>query len=718
LERNLEAPMRLMPLALAAVLAIAVPMIMPLKTSAADKKAAWTPPPDPFLWLEDVDGARAMTWVKGQNTRTLDVLEKDPRFAKLHAEALAIAEAKDRIPSPSFLSGQIYNFWQDADHVQGIWRKTGFQDYGKAEPGWSTVIDVDALSKAEGKTWVWRGANCLQPDQRLCMVSLSAGGEDAVTVREFDLEQGRFVEGGFELPKSKQDVTWEDHDHLIVGRDWGPGSMTESGYAYILKRVARGQPLDKAVEVFRGTPKDVGVNAYEVRDGSGNHVILIDRQVSFFEKQLYLLTPSGARRFALPAKVVVGDMVAGRFLLQPKQDWTVGGKTFKAGTLLSLDLAALKAYPEHLKPTLVYAPGPRETIESVTETKNRLLVTIYENVRGRLYVYEPTSGGGWSRRKLDLPDNASVDVAAVDNRSDRAFVSVAGFLDPSTLYLLDAATGALSRSKALPPRFDASRDAVEQREATSTDGTKIPYFIVHPKGMKLDGSNPTLLYAYGGFENSLTPSYSPVLGKLWLERGGVFVLANIRGGGEFGPRWHEAGLKTRRQVIYDDFAAVAKDLIARKVTSPRRLGIQGGSNGGLLMGVEMTQHPELWNAVDIQVPLLDMLRYEKIAAGASWVGEFGSVQDPKERAFLERISPYQKLKAGARYPEPLIWTTTKDDRVGPQHARKFAAKMAQMGLPYLYYEVIEGGHGAGANQRERARTSALEYVYFTRKLMD
>jgi prolyl oligopeptidase len=365
----------------------------------------------------------------------------------------------------------------------------------------------------------------------------------------------------------------------------------------------------------------------------------------------------------------------------------------------------------------VFAPGPRESLEGVSATKNDLVLTVYQNVRGRAFVYTPAANGTWSQRRLALPDDASVDVVDTNIHNNRIFLTVSGFLTPTTLYAADGASTP-RQIKAMPSQFDASKDVVEQREATSKDGTRIPYFIVHPKDMRYDGSNPTVLTAYGGFQLSMTPSYSGVTGKLWLERGGVYVLANIRGGGEFGPAWHEAGLKTHRQRIYDDFYAVGKDLITRKITDPRHLGIVGGSNGGLLMGVEFTQHPEMWNAVQIEVPLLDMLRYEKIQAGASWAGEYGSMSVPAERAFWEKTSPYQNLKAGVAYPEPFIWTTTKDDRVGPQHARKFAAKLASMHVPYLFYEVTEGGHGAGANLKESAKTQALGWTYFTMKLME
>jgi prolyl oligopeptidase len=381
-------------------------------------------------------------------------------------------------------------------------------------------------------------------------------------------------------------------------------------------------------------------------------------------------------------------------------------------------LAAALQDPAHLHPRLVYAPGPRESLGSAAASKDALVVTTLENVRGRAFVYRFDATRTWRRDQLGLADNCTISVVDTDIHTSAAFLNVTGFLQPSSLWTIDTDSLALKEAKTLPPKFDASGDVVEQFEAVSSDGTKIPYFLVHPTHMALDGNNPAILTAYGGFQISRTPAYSATIGKLWLERGGVYVLANIRGGGEFGPAWHEAGLKTHRQIIYNDFAAVARDLIARKITSPRRLGIQGGSNGGLLMGVEMTQHPELWNAVDIAVPLLDMERFEQIAAGTSWVGEYGSMSNPAERAFLSSISPYANLRRGVAYPQPLIWTTTKDDRVGPQHARKFAARLAEYGVPYYYYEVIEGGHSSGANLKERARTTALEMIYFTRKLMD
>jgi prolyl oligopeptidase len=675
---------------------------------------------DPFLWLEDVSGERAQAWVKAENAKTLDALQKDPRFSGFYDDAKAIGAASDRIPGPSFIGGKIYNFWQDAMHPRGIWRTTSVADYETSTPQWTTVLDLDALAKSEGKNWVWEGADCESPSHTRCLIGLSEGGEDAQTLREFDLVKGAFDDGGFVLPRGKQNATWADEDTLLVAREWEPGQLTASGYAYVTKRLHRGQALSDAVEVARGEKTDVSAGPRLLRDGAGHRALLIDRGVSFFQAEYRWLTASGvSERLAIPLKSAPVDILDGHLLVRLSELWKLDdGSTFPAGALVSLDLAAAQADPQHLKPSLVYAPGPRETLGGVSETRGHLIVSTLENVRGRVAIFTPQAGGAWTREAVALPDNAAIGTAASDENGSTAYLSVTSFLTPTTLYHLDVTSKKATPVKTTSAKFDASGEVVEQNEATSTDGTKIPYFIVHPASIKLDGSNPTILYAYGGFAVSETPSYSGNLGKLWLNRGGVYVLANIRGGGEFGPAWHEAGLTVHRQRIYDDFASVAKDLIARKVTTPAHLGIEGGSNGGLLMGVEFTQHPELWNAVDIQVPLLDMIRFEHIAAGASWVGEYGSVSIPEQREFLASISPYNNLKAGVKYPEPFIWTTTKDDRVGPQHARKFAAKLASLGDPYYFYEVTEGGHGSGANINERAFTNALEFTYFTERLMD
>ena len=674
---------------------------------------------DPYLWLEEQNGDRAMRWVRDENAKTTAVLEKDQHFARLYAAALAVAQSNDRIPYGTFIGGQVYNFWQDSAHVRGIWRRATLASYRTASPAWTTVLDLDSLARAEKANWVWQGADCVPPAERRCMIALSDGGEDAGTVREFDLGMRAFVKDGFVLPRAKQGFAWTGQDTLLVAREWNPGEITKSGYAYIVKRLVRGQPLSAAVEVFRGAPTDeLPSDPETLNDGTGHRLTVISRGVTFFQSKKFIVTPDGVRELSIPLKAGLVGMLDGQVIVRLSESWHVGTADISAGSLASFDAAAAAKDPDHLTPVAIYQPGPRESLEDAGATRNALFVAINQNVRGRVFEFTRKSDGAWTRQQLSFPDNLALSVAATNPHGSDAFLNVTGFLTPSSVWLADARTGSVSKVKSRRPQFDASRDTVEQLEATSTDGTKIPYFVVHPKGMKLDGANPTILTAYGGFEISMTPSYQDMGGKLWLERGGVYVLANIRGGGEFGPAWHEAGLKTHRQLIYDDFAAVAKDLIARRITSSRRLGIAGGSNGGLLMGVEMTQHPDLFQAVDIQVPLLDMLRFEQIDAGASWVGEYGSVSNPEELAFWERTSPYQNLQEGVKYPEPLIWTTTKDDRVGPQHARKFAAKMAALGYPYLFYEVIEGGHGAGANLKERAHTSALEYIYFSRKLMN
>ncbi|MGA3234832.1 MAG: prolyl oligopeptidase family serine peptidase [Bryobacteraceae bacterium] len=701
-----------------ALLAVAMTWI----TAASMCISAQTPsgPADKYQWLEDVSGERSMAWVKAENQRSAKVLESDPHYAGLEAAALKVLESPARLPTPSLNGDDVYNTWQDADHVRGILRRTSLADYLSSQPHWQTLLDYDALARQDNQKWVQKGRDCLYPGNELCLVGLSAGGEDAVTLREFNLKTGKFVEGGFMLPRSKQDVAWVDKDTLLVARDWGAGTMTKSGYPFVVKLWKRGQPLDQAKEVYRGAETDVLVEAVTGHDGDGHQATVILRRVSFFEVEISLLTPDGTKRIALPGKARINDLLKGQIIVTLDEDWKPeGGDTkFVQGSIVSLDLEAVKKDPRHLKPTVVFAPTATEFAQRVATTRNRLLVTTLENVQGRVYSYSFSAKGGWTRKELDVPGNLAVSVVSANWSNDQFFLSVEGFLTPSSLLLGDAGASTLKEAKTLPAQFDASGEVVEQLEAVSKDGTKVPYFVVRRKDIHYDGANPTLLTAYGGFQISETPAYSATVGKLWLERGGVYVLANIRGGGEFGPAWHEAGLKTHRQRIYDDFAAVGRDLVTRRITSPRRLGIVGGSNGGLLMGVEMTQHPEMWNAIVIQVPLLDMLRFEHIAAGASWVGEYGSVSVPEERAFLASISPYNQLKANVTYPEPLIFTTTKDDRVGPVHARKFAAKMEEFKKPFLYEEIIEGGHAAGADLKEQAKTYAVEYTYLTRKLMD
>jgi prolyl oligopeptidase len=673
---------------------------------------------DPYLWLEDAHGSRAMNWVKAENEKTLRVLQSDSRYDSLFQDAKQLAEAKDRIPSPMFLGGRIYNFWQDAEHSHGIWRQTSLEDYQSATPQWHTVIDLDALSKSDGANWFWKGADCLEPAQQRCLVFLSDGGEDAITVREFDLSTGTFVADGFSLPSGKQSLIWEDANSLLVAREWVKGEMSQAGYPIVVKRLKRDQALKAAVEIYRGTPADFGVFLRSLDDGAGHHAVMIERGVEFFHFDRFLVHGDDAIKLAIPRNSQIEGMIDHRVIVSLQEDWPRNGAApLEQGSLVAFDLQAASQDAEHLAPVLIYKPGAREAFVNALTTRGHLLVHALDNVNARAFAFHPEPNAKWSKQTVPLPDKASLNLIDADLHGERTFVRTTGFLTPPQMILLDLASNSAKTVKTLPVKFDATHDVVEQFEATSKDGTQIPYFIVHPAAPNPDGNTPTILEAYGGFLSSLTPQYNVDLGKLWLERGGAYVLANIRGGGEFGPKWHEAGLKTHRQRIYDDFAAVAQDLVARHFTNTPHLGIRGGSNGGLLMGVEFTQHPEMWAAVDIQVPLLDMLRFEKIAAGSSWTAEYGSVSNPEERKFLASISPYHNLKAGVQYPEALIWTTTKDDRVGPQHARKFAAKLAAMKVPYLFYEVVEGGHGAGATPAEHAQTAAIEYTYFARKLM-
>ncbi|MBC6981522.1 prolyl oligopeptidase family protein [Caulobacter sp. 17J80-11] len=684
----------------------------PAADTAANAPAASAT--DPFQWLEDVNGARSMEWVKAQNAKAKATLEGDARFEAFRKEGLAIFTAQDRIPYPSFRAGAVDNLWQDDKRPHGVWRKASIESYRTAEPAWETVLDIDALAKAEGRDWFLKGSICLPPNETRCLLRLSDGGKDAVTLREFDTATKTFVEGGFTLSEGKQYAEWIDADTLVVGRDWGAGSLTESGYPMVLKTLKRGQSVDQAKEIYRGDAKDVWVQPFALRDADGKlQALMIDHGLTFFEKEYLLVTDKGAVKLPFPKKANIQSLVNGQVVFTVEEDWN----GLKAGDLAAYDLNALKRDPAQAKAALIFRPNAKQAVEGVSSTRDRLVVTGLENVTGFVDVYGYAKGK-WSAKRLDMPKNSSVNIVDTSKSSNRLFLTTQGFLDPTTLVLADAATGSVEKVKALPARFDASKDMVEQFWATSTDGTKIPYFVVHRKDIKLDGSTPTLMYGYGGFQVSKPPVYLPEVGKLWLERGGAYVIANIRGGGEFGPAWHDAVLKADRQKAFDDFASVGQDLISRKITSARHLGIYGRSNGGVLTTVSMTQHPELFNAVVVESPLIDMMRYHKLSAGASWVGEYGNPDIPEEAAYISKYSGYQNLRPGVTYPKAYITTNTKDDRVHPGHARKYAAKLEAMGVPYIYFEDDFGGHSYDADPTANAARWARHYVYLSQQLMD
>ncbi|HYJ30258.1 MAG TPA: prolyl oligopeptidase family serine peptidase [Allosphingosinicella sp.] len=675
---------------------------------------------DPLQYLEEIEGERALAWARNENQRTLGELQADPRYQQYYDRALEILQARDRIPFVSIRPSGLYNFWQDQEHVRGIVRRTTLASYRTESPEWETVLDIDALAREENANWVYQGMQCLEPAQRRCLVTLSNGGRDANFVREFDLVERRFVPGGFSLPEGKQNVTWVDENEILVARDFGEGTMSTSQYPITVRRLRRGQPLDQAREVFRGTEQDVRVFPFVLRDSAGRvHAQGVGRAVSFFENEWTLFTPRGNVVLPIPRKSSPVGIVDGRLLVSLDEAWEAApGLRFAPDSVVSYDLAQWKRDPVRARPSLVWAPGPRQTLSGIATTRNTLLVTILDNVRGRAFTYNYVDGA-WRSTPVPLPQNATIGIAAASDEDDTAMFTVTDFLDPTSLYLYDAAgTAAPERIKTTPPRFDAAGHVVEQHEATSRDGTKIPYFVIRPRGSRNDGSTPTMLYGYGGFQNALTPNYLGTTGRLWLEGGNAWVVANLRGGGEFGPEWHQTAQGANKQRTWDDYIAVAEDLIARRITSPRRLGVIGGSQGGLLVGTAITQRPELFNAAIIQVPLFDMMRYHLLGAGASWKGEYGDPDIPEQRAWIEAYSPYQRLTAGRTYPTPFIHTSTADDRVHPGHGRKAAARLSALGQPYYYYENMQGGHSAAANLQETARRLALEFTYASKRLVD
>ena len=666
-------------------------------------------PADPYLWLEDVDGDRAMRWVRARNRATTRQWTERKSFQNLRERLLAVFESKDRIPYVDKMGERYYNFWRDTDNPRGLWRRTTLAEYRKPEPSWETVLDLDALARRESENWVLGEFVCREPDHRRCLVRLSRGGADAEVTREFDIETRSFVADGFNLPESKSSVAWAGPDSIFVATDFGPGTMTESGYPRIVKLWRRGTPLGAAETVFEGASTDVAVSA-DADLAAGYELELIWRATDFYNSEMYVRRDGELIVLAKPPDATA-NAHRGRLFIELKSDWTVGANTYPAGSLLAIGLDAFLNGERDFD--ALFEPTPQTSLAGFTPTRNHVLVNVLDNVRNRITVATP-GAQGWTRQPLFAADGfRTVSIDAIDaDHGDAYFAYITDYLTPPTLSL-GAVGEAPEVLKQAPGFFDATGLEITQHWVGSADGTRIPYFqVARPE----TGDGPTLLYGYGGFEIPLLPGYSAGVGLAWLERGGVYVVANIRGGGEFGPAWHRAAQKENRQRAYNDFIAVAEDLIRRGIAEPSRLGILGGSNGGLLMGNMLTMRPDLFGAIVAQVPLLDMRRYHELLAGASWVAEYGDPDNPDEWAYLRNYSPYQNVDETTRYPPLLITTSTRDDRVHPGHARKMVARMRALGHDVTYYENIEGGHGGAADNAQSAFMWGLVYEFLWRRL--
>jgi prolyl oligopeptidase len=665
---------------------------------------------DPYIWLEDVHGEKPLAWVKEQNARALGLLQADPDYKSDYDTLLAFLDANDRIPYGALNHQYVFNYWQDEKNPKGVWRRTTIADYANASPAWETLLDVDKLSADEHESWVYKGSACT-PALTRCLISLSRGGGDAVVVREFDVATKSFVKDGFNLPEAKTDIAFVDDNTVLFGTDFGKGSLTTSGYPRIVKVWHRGEAIADAKTVLEGKSEDVAVSPSVLRDGDHSIPVIV-RAPSFFETEYHLASADGQwSKLDVPLSAVLQGAVHGQLVFTLREDWKQpGGKVIAKGSLIAFSLKDA-AHPDV---AVLYTPGARASVEEVATGRDAVYASIFDNVMGSIHAFRfDTDKKAWSDTQLSLPPAGATHVVSTNDYGPEAQFRFESFLTPNTLYA-DDGSGRPKSIKSAPARFDATGLVTEQHEATSKDGTKIPYFVVRKAGATVP--QPTILYGYGGFEISQTPRYWESMGKLWLSRGGALAVANIRGGGEFGPAWHDAALKTNRQKAFDDFAAVAADLSKRGVTTPKQLGIMGGSNGGLLVSTVMTQHPELLGAVVCQVPLIDMVRYTQIGAGASWIAEYGDPADPKMRDAILKYSPYQNVKRSVKYAPVFFVTATSDDRVTPVHARKMAARMMEQGHEVLFFENLEGGHAAAADHRQAAEMWALTYVYLKREL--
>lgn len=683
-------------------------------TSDSTKKVSdVTEKEDPYLWLEDVTGEKALNWVKERNAKTQSHFDANPDFTKLKDDLLEILNSKERIPFVQKYGDHYYNFWRDEKNERGVWRRTSLEEYRKASPKWEVVLDLDAVATAENENWVWSGVQLLRPGYKRALISLSRGGADATVTREFDMETKSFVKDGFFRPEAKGSLGWIDENTVFISTDFGEGSMTTSGYPRLAKRWKRGTPMEQAELIYEGIATDMSVSAIH-DDTPGFERNFVSRNLAFYNDELYWLNPEG-KLIKIDAPNTANKNVIREYLLLELRDaWEVEGNKYAAGSLIVIKFDDFIAGKR--KFDVAFEPSDNTSLASYGATKDHFYINVLEDVKNRIYVLTPTQEG-WKREPLTgAPQFGTVSVSPVDaDESNDYFLTVTDYITPTTL-MMGSIGKAPEKLKQLPAYFDAADLEITQNFATSDDGTKVPYFMVAKKNLKLDGSNPTLLYGYGGFEISLTPNYSGSVGRAWLSQGGVYVVANIRGGGEYGPRWHQAALKANRLRAYEDFAAVAKDLVRRGVTKPERLGIQGGSNGGLLVGNMFTLYPNLFSAAVCQVPLLDMKRFHLLLAGASWMAEYGNPDKDGEWDFIKTYSPYQNVKPNTKYPTILFTTSTRDDRVHPGHARKMMARMEEQGHQVMYYENIEGGHGGSANNKQAAYMQALAYSFLKQQL--
>jgi prolyl oligopeptidase len=678
---------------------------------------------DPYLWLSDIHGAKALAWVKTQNAKSNVRLKNDPGYKTTYDAILKSLDTHDRIPAIQVIHGDVFDFWQDEKHVRGIWRKTSVEDFRKPDPNWEILLDLDKLDADTHADWVFHGATC-SPSGAKCLLTLSPGGGDAGVIREYDPKAHDFIAGGFSLPLAKSNADYIDEDTIAIATDFGPDSLTTSGYPRIVKLWHRGETLSAAKQIFEGAKGDVSSNpvVYHTANGvtANSATLVVARGLTFFQTEYDLILSDGtAVKLPLPESANVRGVTQGNLVFTLRNDWTVNGTTYKQGALLAFQIASFVQSRALPSISVLYAPDERSSVSTVATGKDAVYAAIFSNVVGSVHAFRPGANGAWSDDKLDVPPNGTTALVSADDWGPDAYFTYESFLIPPTLFE-DKGDGKAAAVKSQSPLFDANDYVADQFEATSKDGTKIPYFLMHAKNAR--GPLPTILYSYGGFELTLFPWYwndghRPLdAGQVWLNKGGAIAVANIRGGGEFGPRWHQAAMKYQHQHAFDDFEAVAMDLLKRHVTTPKHLGIVGASNGGLLVTATMTQKPNLFAAVICQRPLIDMIRYTRFGAGASWIDEYGDPADPKMRKYILTYSPYQKVTKAVKYPSILFITETSDDRVTPIFARMMAAKMEAQGHDVLFNESAEGGHGAGATNAQQAEYWALSYTYFKQKL--